>query len=191
LKFVFPRRLRRLTLELTIKGITIYKDIYKTTNVFAYTTNGIPGLEIKIGSKNSKILREKMIYLTRKSGLQIPMRRYVICVEEGDKMLKKEELKWLELPILILYWTMADALSISRLENCLCGGQVSIDGIIKPLNVSGKYLDFFNSHECSKIWKIITGREQKECLGLVRLPVEEILHLPLVENKIKIKSIGS
>ncbi|OUR93482.1 hypothetical protein A9Q84_18590 [Halobacteriovorax marinus] len=174
-----------------IKGLTVYKNTYKTTNVFAYTTNGIPGLEIKIGSKNSKILREKIIYLTRKSQLPIPLKRYVICVEEEDKILKKEELKWLELPILILYWNMANALSISSLDNCLCGGQVSIDGIVKPLSISGKYLHFFNSHNCEKVWKIITGRGQIECLGLVRLPVEEILHLPLVEKQIKIKSIGS
>ena len=175
-------------MEMLIKGLTKYKNTYSTLNIFCYSTNGLPGLEIKIGSKNSRILKEKLVYITRKSNTQIPIKRYVICVEEGERALNKEEIKYLELPILILYWTMAKKLSFSRLDDCLCGGEISLEGNIKPICIRGEYLDYFNSVECTKIWKIISTKNQKECLGLLRLPVEEILLLPLLH---KLKSIGS
>ncbi len=176
-------------MESKIKAITINRNTYKTLNIFAYATKGIPGLEIKIGSTNSKILKEKMIYLTRRSSMKIPLKRYVICVEEGESGIQKEEVKWLELPILILYWSLAECLPISRLNDCICGGEVTLEGEIRSLKIQGSYLDYFNSSKCEKVWKIITGKGQIECLGLVRLPVEEIIHLPLDEYRIK--SIGS
>jgi hypothetical protein len=175
-------------MEMLIKGLTKYKSTYKTLNIFCYSTNGLPGLEIKIGSKNSKILKEKIVYLTRKSNTQVPIKRYVICIDEGETSLRKEEIKYLELPILILYWTMAGRLPISKLDDCICGGEISLEGTIRPLLITGDYLNYFNSVNCSKIWKIISTKSQKDCLGLLRLPVEEILLLPLINN---FKSIGS
>ncbi|PIK13950.1 hypothetical protein [Halobacteriovorax sp. JY17] len=176
-------------MESMIKGIILNKNVYKTLNIFAYATKGIPGLEIKVGSSNSKILKEKIIYLTRKSSMRIPLKRYVICVEEVGGSLQKEEVRWLELPILILYWSLAECLPISRLSDCICGGEITLEGEIRPLKIQGSYLDYFNSSKCEKVWKIITSKGQVECLGLMRLPVEEIIHLPLDEYRIK--SIGS
>ncbi|ATH09088.1 hypothetical protein BIY24_14390 [Halobacteriovorax marinus] len=176
-------------MESKIKALTINKNIYKTYNIFAYASKGIPGLELRVGAKNSKILKEKMIYLTRISSIKIPLKRYVICVEESGAPLDKDELKWLELPILILYWSLAEGLPISKLDDCLCGGEITLDGVVRPLQIHGEYLKYFNSVKCEKVWKIITGKGQKECLGLVRLPVEEIVHLPLESDLAK--SIGS
>jgi predicted ATPase with chaperone activity len=177
--------LKGVIMEMMIKGLIKRKKIYKSVNIFSYSTNGLPGLEIKIGNKHSKILKEKLVYITRKSNIQIPIKRYVICVESDD--LRKEDIQYLELPILILYLTLANYLKISKLEDCLCGGRISLEGVIRPVVISGEYLTHFKNSK--KKWKIISNNSQKEYSGLLNLPVEEIIILPLVQQSIKL--IGS
>ena len=52
-----------------------------------------------------------------------------ICLELDHKSVKDEEvMRWLELPCLVLYWTLAQILPISKMERCLCLGKVSLNG---------------------------------------------------------------
>ncbi|WP_127716483.1 hypothetical protein [Halobacteriovorax sp. HLS] len=172
-------------MEMMIKGLVRNKNLYRTLNIFSYSTNGLPGLEIRVGTKSSRILKEKIIYLSRKLDVKIPIKRYVICVEEGENFLHSSELNHLELPILILYWCLASQISISKLDDCICGGTVSLEGIIRPLNIEGEYLRFFENREGVKVWKVIAGPAQIECRNLLRLPIEDLINLPLVGDKLK------
>ncbi|OFZ22995.1 MAG: hypothetical protein A2202_07765 [Bdellovibrionales bacterium RIFOXYA1_FULL_36_14] len=142
--------------------------------VFGYATRGIPGLEIIGLGKYGKNIKEKFIYIARKEKIKIPLKRYVVCVEGDLEDIEHILLnnRWFELPILIIYWSMAELLSIKKLDNCLCAGKIDITG--KIINADYSYrahilLDDDNSY------KLIAP--QNECLegDLPVIPLEAIL----------------
>lgn len=109
----------------------------RLVRIFGYSTKGIPGLEINGVGKLSKNMKEKMIYLTRSRKLSVPLRRFVICVDLNDleESISWQELKWLEFPILLLYWQLSGILPVSKLEDCLCSGTVLSNGEIYQENL--------------------------------------------------------
>lgn len=107
----------------------------KFVSLFGYATKGVPGLEISGVGKLSKNMREKITFLSRSRRLPIPLRRYVLCVDVNEIAdCDKESLKWLEFPMLLLYWHMAGLVPISKLSDCLCSGWVKTNGEIIQMN---------------------------------------------------------
>lgn len=104
----------------------------QVVRIFGYSSKGIPGLEVNGVGKLSKNIKEKLIYLTRARKLTTPLRRFVICVDLNDleDSIDWQELKWLEFPILLLYWQLAGLLPISKLDDCLCNGTILATGEI-------------------------------------------------------------
>ncbi|MCO4755886.1 MAG: hypothetical protein KC478_15505 [Bacteriovoracaceae bacterium] len=99
--------------------------------IFGYSTKGIPGVEIVGLGAKGKSIKEKFIFLNKKLEFKIPARRYVLCVEDSLFSTSKDDLyRWLELPFLIMYWSMANILPIQNLDNCLCGGKITARGKI-------------------------------------------------------------
>jgi hypothetical protein len=99
--------------------------------IFGYSTKGIPGLEIVGLGNKGKSIKEKFVYLNKKLGVKLPPRRFVLCVEDSVISSSKDDLyRWLELPFLIMYWSMAMVLPIQNLDNCLCGGMITARGKI-------------------------------------------------------------
>ena len=112
----------------------------KFISLFGYATKGVPGLEITGVGKLSRNMREKIIFLSRSRRLPIPLRRYVLCVdvnELGDQ--SSESLKWLEFPMLLLYWHMAGLVPISKLDDCLCSGHLKTNGEITQMNLGNRF----------------------------------------------------
>src|SRR5690606_24276083 len=70
--------------------------------------------------------------LTRARRLSTPLRRFVICVDLSDLEDTSvfQELKWLEFPILLLYWQLAGLLPIAKLDDCICSGSILSSGDI-------------------------------------------------------------
>lgn len=114
----------------------------QVVRIFGYSSKGIPGLEVNGVGKLSKNIKEKLIYLTRARKLSTPLRRFVICVDLNDleETIDWQELKWLEFPILLLYWQLAGLVPISRLDDCLCSGTILSSGEVRqtfvPLDIN-------------------------------------------------------
>lgn len=97
-------------------------------SIFGYRTKGVPGLEIcGIGNRGRNI-KEKIIYLTKIRKLKIPLNRYVITVD--TQMTNSKQLKWVEFPILLVYWYLAGQIPMSKLDNCFCSGWITPSGDI-------------------------------------------------------------
>lgn len=97
--------------------------------IFGYSSRGVPGLEIVGLGGRGKNIKEKFIYFNKCYGLSLPPLRFVLCVEDNFVTSNKEALyRWLELPFLIMYWSMANILPIQNLGNCLSSGQISATG---------------------------------------------------------------
>jgi len=149
-------------------------NIVKTVPVFGYATKGIPGLEIIGLGKYGKNIKEKFIYFARKEKIKIPLKRYVVCVEGDQEDIEHILLnnRWFELPIFIIYWSMAELLPIKKLDNCLCAGKIDITGKIINADYSFKtnqLLDDDNSY------KLIAPQNVMLDGDLSVIPLEAIL----------------
>jgi hypothetical protein len=119
--------------QTSIHGLYPSNKELQIIDIFSYTTRGIPGLEINgIGSK-SRTIKEKFIYLSKCLGLKIPPKRYVLTIDD-NQLIKNEKnidnLKWLELPLILSFWKLAGNIKIQNLNDCICAGQVGISAKI-------------------------------------------------------------
>jgi hypothetical protein len=109
-------------------------------DIFGYASNGIPGIEIVGLGKYSRSMKEKFIFLSREKKLKFPLKRFVLCIEgevEGKKF-KEEEYRYLELPLLIMLWSLTGHLPLGHLEDCFASGKISVEGEISALLLSEK-----------------------------------------------------
>lgn len=112
----------------------------KFISLFGYATKGVPALEIHGVGKFSKNIKEKIIFLSRSRRLPIPLRRYVLCVDVNELSDQScESLKWLEFPMLLLYWHMAGLVPISKLDDCLCSGWIRTNGEVTHMNLPANF----------------------------------------------------
>lgn len=106
-------------------------------DLFSYSSQGLPGLEIVGLGTRARALKEKIIYLTKTLKLKIPLKRYVVCLDQELNKNVRDE--FFELPILILYWAMAGILPICELRDCLCSGRINSRGLISLPRLDALY----------------------------------------------------
>jgi hypothetical protein len=108
-------------------------------SLFGYATKSVPGLEINGLGKYGKAIKEKIVFITKVRGLQIPLKRFVLNAEITDDLgdLESTSVKWLEYPLLIHYWFLAGLLPISKIDNCFAVGSLTPSGLVEePMNAS-------------------------------------------------------
>lgn len=100
--------------------------------IFGYSTKAVPGLEIHGLGKYGQLIKQKFIYITRERGIKVPAKKFVVCLEQNDltKNLELDDVRWLEFPLLLVYWYLAEIIPIKTLEDCLCSGHVNTAGRI-------------------------------------------------------------
>ncbi len=136
--------------------------------VYGYCSKGLPGLEIVGLGTLGRSIKEKLIFLSRQFGIKIPLKRYVLCIDLPP-ILKKEkgadDCRWLELPLLILFWTLSGVLELESLEDCVAMGKVQVNGTVL----------------CPELENInLVGENKIIAPSFVSIPVESYL-IPLEE----------
>ncbi len=122
-------------MNMRTKSLYPYAGQLCSVDIFGYSSHGIPGIEIVGMGKYSRSLKEKFVYLSRVRDLKLPKKRFVLCVE-GElekKKFKEEEYRYLELPLLVMLWSLTGHLPISQLEDCFAAGKVSVEGEVVHL----------------------------------------------------------
>jgi hypothetical protein len=117
------------------KSLYPFAGQYCPVDIFGYSSNGIPGIEIVGVGRHARSMKEKFIYLSREKKLKFPLKRFVLCVEgdiEGKKF-KDEEYRFLELPLLMMLWSLTGHLPLQALEDCFASGKISIEGEVTTL----------------------------------------------------------
>ena len=142
-------------MEIKINALVLNRNNYQWCEVFGYTSKGQPGIEIIGLGTRGRAIKEKLTYLSKRRKLTFPVLRFVICVE-GDN-LDKADIEYLELPILMAFWSMARVVPIQRLDQCFCSGKVSLEGEIDYLAIS------------DQIWKQIENNLRKKNKEVVYL----------------------
>lgn len=130
-------------MNMRTKSLYPYAGQYYPVDIFGYSSKGIPGIEIVGLGKHARSMKEKFIFLSREKKLKFPLRRFVLCIEgevEGKKF-KDEEYRYLELPLLIMLWSLTGHLPLGHLEDCFASGKVSVEGEIFPLELRNQDLE--------------------------------------------------
>ncbi len=147
--------------------------------LFGYACKSVPGLEINGLGKYGKTLKEKIIFLTRTRQLQIPLKRYVISAE-FDLETDPNVLRWLDLPVVMLYWYLAGLINMRRLDNCLVAGHITPAGEILGKN-NQTLVDYALSQQL-----LLLGPESEGHLCPQINPQELLGHIPDLKFKFAI-----
>lgn len=145
-------------------------------DIFGYASNGIPGIEIVGMGKYSRSMKEKFIYLSREKKLKFPLKRFVLCVEGEleSKKFKDEEYRYLELPLLMMLWSLTGHLPLEKLEDCFAAGKISIEGQVSPLPLTAS-----QQEELSELFNL-EDHQSLKIIAPVNMTVHEnYYHLPV------------
>lgn len=119
-----------------IKSLLINHSQLLGVDIYGISTRGIPGLEINGLGRRGKLLKEKINFITARYLVSKKnMKRFVISVEANcaEEKIREKGLD-LEVPIIILYWTLLGALPLKNLDECLAIGRISVDFIVSSPN---------------------------------------------------------
>ena len=148
-------------METQIKAYYHSQDGIKLVSIFGYASKGVPGLEVHGAGKLSRNIKEKMIFLTRQRQLKIPLRRFVICLDQTEaSQLDEVATQSLEFPFLLVYWFLAGLIPIKKLENCVASGWVNTEGEIR--------LPHMNDQSEREILKAFTANRRNQILTIGR-----------------------
>jgi|GEM_PF-664150 len=140
-------------MEIKINAILKRGHSYHWVEVFGYSTKGQPGLEIVgLGSKGRQ-LKEKLIFISKKRKLKMPLKRYVLCVDGED--VDKAYIEFLELPLVLAYWSMAGILPLKRMDNCFSSARVSLEGEIFNMGLDSSFWETLEKQLTLKRSKVI------------------------------------
>lgn len=167
-------------MNMRTKSLYPYAGQYCPVDIFGYSSNGIPGIEIVGVGKYARSMKEKFIYLSREKKLKFPLKRFVLCVEgevEGKKF-KEEEYRYLELPLLMMLWSLTGHLPLQALEDCFAAGKISVEGEVTALILSESeqigLWDLFKLNETQSL-KVIAPNNTKVYEDYYHLPIEGLM----------------
>lgn len=161
----------------SLYGVIPYGKRLKMVEIFGYSTKGIPGLEI-VGLKNlARPIREKFVYLGKTHRISCPLRRYVLCVESAldTEKFTEEELRYLEFPLLLLYWSLAGVVQIGNLNDCFASGRIDPHGVLRSFEYPEEALYWLAARGERKPLRLLAPRELEVPEGLYKLPIEDVM----------------
>jgi hypothetical protein len=142
-----------------IKAVIPIGREHTVLTLFGYATRGVPGIEIVGGGNSARALKEKLVYFTKRSGVRPPAKRYVLCIEEHETLVgsrAQEGRRWLELPLMVLLWSLAEILPLKDLEHCLCAGRLDVEGGPIGMELPFSFVDQIELTEPQTTW-IVAG----------------------------------
>ncbi|MCY4644193.1 MAG: hypothetical protein OXB88_06200 [Bacteriovoracales bacterium] len=116
-------------------------------DLFGYYTKGMPSLEVYSHGLKSKILKEKLLFLTKSTKMKLPPRRYVLCMDIDKRHGSQMDVGDFELPFLILFWSLAEVIPIRRLDDCVCSGSISVSGLLCTKKLDSEYIRCLSHHQ--------------------------------------------
>lgn len=154
---------------------------YKVVSLFGYRSNGVPGIEIKGLPNNQNVVREKLVYLSKMFGVKVPIRRFHLCLDLPKEVLKMKKNsiddRYFDLPLLLLYWSLAEVIHVHGLEYCFSLGHIETNGRIMIPSLSETFLIHLQSiikEKTSRSMTFISAKEN-DYLALNCLPINSIL----------------
>lgn len=157
-------------------ALPIGKD-FVLTPIFGYANRGVPGIEIIGLGNQGRSLKEKIIYLNKLNGWDIPQRKYLLCFENEEwDMVRKMDRRHVELPIWLLYMKLAGKIKMRTMKDVVAAGKLSSRGEIDCFNFSELMAARWNKNDLVPI-------VQSQTDNMRTIPLEELLY-PLKQESI-------
>jgi|GEM_PF-2626818 len=167
-----------------IYGLLGHGKSIEIIEIFGYSSQGLPGVEVIGPGKFSRTLKEKIIFFTKLKKIKLPLKRYILCLDLTENSGERAQYQNLELPFLLLLWHLAGVLPMKRIDDCLAYGRISSNGkiLIPAIGEQIKLAlnNFGNEEEVPKIF----GLSDAQCVERMYggdgepcqiLPLEEII----------------
>lgn len=166
-------------METSIKVVIPTAKNFEFSTLFAYTTHGIPGIDIVGMGKYTKAVKEKLIYLCRCRKIKLPLKRFVLCLEQSEDILRLDwdELRWLEFPYFLLLLHLLELLPIHHLDGCLTAGTLNSDGVVSQFLFGHKILNSAQERNLSIIHSMSLSYDRM--ISLQNL----LIHVPYIKIK--------
>jgi hypothetical protein len=146
----------------------------RVIQLFGYSSNGVPGLEILGLGAKGKIIKEKLIFVSRQFGLKFKAKRFVICIDEDPSLIQGADWQGIEVPVGLLFWTIAGHLPLNNLEKCFACGRIELNGTIEE--------GFIGEEELKTIQEYISIQDEKSLFFIGRKPLQfcpNIKYIPI------------
>lgn len=156
-------------MQLRIRSFVQTASGLEIVDIFGYSSRSLPQLEIHAPLQIQKVLKQKILYMSKVRDINIPAKRFVLCLDHGALRLENRQLSQLELPFLILFWALAEAIQMKRLEDCVCNGSIQIDGKISSIEFNKQHLQLMHQRGLNKI---ISDRELP---GAMSIPLQSLI----------------
>jgi hypothetical protein len=144
-----------------LQTLVINSGSTQLVELFGYTTKGLPGLEIVGLGSEGRVLKEKIIFLARSLGAKIPKRRFVLCCDrafQGGAKKTLEDHRWMELPLFVLYMTLAEVFPLQNLHRCFCAGTFDLSGSLTDWEYPE---EFWSNHQAELMPHILLCSDRK------------------------------
>ena len=156
--------------------------------LFAYSSKGVGGLNLIGFGKYSHTLKEKIIFLCKERGIRLPFKKYVLCIENSDclKDLDFDDLRWIELPLLLLLLKISDQLQVCNLSTCISSGKINMNFmVIIPHIDKDKWQDLikkWNIEKFTYIGEFLTNQHES---------LDDVCYLSLMQMMQPLELAGS
>lgn len=127
-----------------IKTFTSNQSQSPFIEIFGYSSHGVPGIEIN--GNVPKILKQKLIFLTRYYQIKLPMRRFVLCLDDSLFSKGVQYQHHFELPFMILLWSLGGITKFKKFDDCVSAGSFDLNGVIYPLSLDSKKADLLRDY---------------------------------------------
>ncbi|MGB0453319.1 MAG: hypothetical protein ACPGJV_06360 [Bacteriovoracaceae bacterium] len=172
---------------LRINSLIPCSQSYEVVSLFGYCSAGLPGLELKGCYSRAQVLKEKMIFITKSLGLQVPLKKFNLCLDAPSKRsISSIDLEWIELPMLLLYWSLAGHLSIKNMEYCFSFGKFRPSGEFDVPKIKEDFLVSFQKEMKELSGRDITyllSEDYRQMTNIQFIPLESILSFTKLVRK--------
>ena len=128
-------------------------------SVYGYSSNSVPGIDIVGLDKKSKLIKETISYLLRLFQLKLPLKRYVLVINEVDIPIGRSNVHCLELPLLLSLLVLSRNLGIHRLDDCFAIGEFALNGRVRE--------PMLNIEQRNSIYRVIHRENDRDLVKLI------------------------
>ena len=128
-------------MESYINGYCLFKKQTTCFRIFGYSSRGVPGVELVGFKTHGRLIKEKIVYISKLKKMKIPPQRFVLCLERPEtRKLEEDDYYNMELPTAMLFWALSGNLKICNLEKIYLAGKLTSKGNFILSELGEKYL---------------------------------------------------
>ncbi len=148
-------------MQMRMGSFYLRKNLALPVSLFCYRNKGLPGIEIVGAGDQGKLIKEKLLYVSKENQVRLPLYRYVLCVERRElSAIGRIDFSHLEFPLLLMLWSLAEKLALKKTDDCIGAGTLSSES-----RVGLELMDKIANKKITRNKILLLSRRQSEVLA--------------------------